>query len=803
MSYKSSVFYMKKLFAVITIVSMLPVGMFAQVTPAPMSPPIYPDGEESGDIVQLNNLRISAISSPTKPSIITASYDLAARCQKYATLESNTATTIACPTQASFSINVDIDTILLLRTRVRTQLNTFAVGDRVNVYGFMDRGTQTVDALIVRDLDKPVVKQVIQLNDMQVVSVSSQTAPATLTVISTPVSPCLDYTAGAKGLPYPCPLGVGMGVRAYGSSGVSDVIIQPQASVAYPGTVVAPMPSRPAIMPLQRQYMVEVTANTVLYDRNRGLIRLAAVEVGDRINAYGTLRNDSATLDAQIVRDLSKPVSDTAASLRVYVTSTDAPCLASSGGMATGDGTPPPSMTTNVLLPFPCRPLYNATVQLYGPNGTILKQMTERGVAFFERLPVGMYTAAVTADGYQAMKQEVYVAAGAANTATITLTPASTNPGQGPTVTGVSGSTSLAVGEMGTWTVKAFAPNNGTLWYEVNWGDENVPPPMPYASGTMPVRDTFQQTSTFSHAYQRAGVYQPTFVVKSGNGQMVKTSTSVRVGDGNTGGGTISSLNIEPESMTLKIGDTQQLHAYLYIQPVCPPGNFCAQMIRREEVFPKWSSSNPGVADVVTAQPMCITTPCNPITTVGAKSFGDAVLNASYTDASGKTYTGYAKVFVGGIVNNVGRLNIEPQSLQLAVGQTQTLNARFDNCPINAVCIMGPRLVDAEWMSSDSSIASVTKVYPPCPPPVYGGAAVDCRPIIQVTANGVGSATITAKYLDGADASYTAYAKVGVYGSTGTGWTMPAPVMRPGGNIASPSTNSTFTGPLPPPPPSM
>ncbi|MEK7208702.1 MAG: hypothetical protein AAB677_00385 [Patescibacteria group bacterium] len=96
-----------------------------------------------------------------------------------------------------------------------------------------------------------------------------------------------------------------------------------------------------------------------------------------------------------------------------------------------------------------------------------------------------------------------------------------------PIISGVSGPTTLKIGETGTWTVRASDPENGPLSYSARWGDEidfggivagvpSVPP--------------VQQSATFTHSYNRAGASTPTFTVIDNTGQSARTSLSVVVG---------------------------------------------------------------------------------------------------------------------------------------------------------------------------------------------------------------------------------------------------------------------------------
>ncbi len=101
---------------------------------------------------------------------------------------------------------------------------------------------------------------------------------------------------------------------------------------------------------------------------------------------------------------------------------------------------------------------------------------------------------------------------------------------QYPVISGVSGPTTLNVGQQGTWTVKASDPNNGTLSYSVVWGDEtvcsgNVCATSINGSPTPPV-----QQSTFTHVYNTAGTFTPKFTVTNSAGLNTQTSLSVSVG---------------------------------------------------------------------------------------------------------------------------------------------------------------------------------------------------------------------------------------------------------------------------------
>ena len=100
-----------------------------------------------------------------------------------------------------------------------------------------------------------------------------------------------------------------------------------------------------------------------------------------------------------------------------------------------------------------------------------------------------------------------------------------TQVNQPPVITGVSSPTQLKVGETGTWSVKAYDPENGQLSYSVIWGDEA-------ASGGMTpkVAQVFTQTTTVTHSYSSAGTYTIVLTVQDDKGATAQSTTTVSVG---------------------------------------------------------------------------------------------------------------------------------------------------------------------------------------------------------------------------------------------------------------------------------
>ena len=99
-----------------------------------------------------------------------------------------------------------------------------------------------------------------------------------------------------------------------------------------------------------------------------------------------------------------------------------------------------------------------------------------------------------------------------------------------PVIDGVSGPTTLNVGEMGTWSVKAHDPENGNLSYLVNWGD-GVNSGSTGTVATSPMSVSASQTTTFTHSYSTAGAYKVMFTVTDNKGLTAQSSISVQVGN--------------------------------------------------------------------------------------------------------------------------------------------------------------------------------------------------------------------------------------------------------------------------------
>ncbi|MEK7463686.1 MAG: PKD domain-containing protein [Patescibacteria group bacterium] len=129
--------------------------------------------------------------------------------------------------------------------------------------------------------------------------------------------------------------------------------------------------------------------------------------------------------------------------------------------------------------------------------------------------------------------------------ASIALSPAGasaqTKKNRPPVINGISSPTVLNVDAEGTWTIKAYDPENSSLSYSVDWGDEENN----FRTTMLGRKAEFSQSASFSHSYADAGTYNVKFAVKDDSGATAKSSVTVRVGKKSS-----SSLKISDVSAT-------------------------------------------------------------------------------------------------------------------------------------------------------------------------------------------------------------------------------------------------------------
>jgi hypothetical protein len=133
--------------------------------------PILPDEDRSDDaIVQINNLRITRIlldpGIENVKAIFFAVRDIGWKCMLFESEESEKSLPCVLDIrrpilQKELAIQISNDSILLQKNRQRANLEDFQAGDKINVYGFMDKDNYSIDALIVRkvaSVPKPIFK---------------------------------------------------------------------------------------------------------------------------------------------------------------------------------------------------------------------------------------------------------------------------------------------------------------------------------------------------------------------------------------------------------------------------------------------------------------------------------------------------------------------------------------------------------------------------------------------------------------------------------------------------------------------
>lgn len=375
-------------------------GVFAQVTSTQVAPsgtaigikPFDPIAEDSADIVQLNNLEIQSVSGTTFPAFISASSGSDIQCLKFQSSASSRGDRIACPLMPSvlYQIRVDTDTLLFLRARARASLSDFQPGDHINVYGFMNPGTGNVDALIVRDLDKPVKEIPIQLNNVRVVGLpSADSLPTTIVVARENFSSCRGFENSEKGIVMPCPAGLDFAPSMMSASGTG-------MSSASTTTPAFPVP-----MPIAQRYTVQINPGTQIMDMSRRQISVSSISFGDKLNIYGA-QGKGGLIVAKIIRDLSKPVSASLGSLRIELSDGNIRCITA-----------------------PCGIIYSGKVSLSDFTGKIVAtDTTAKGYAYFETVATGAYAVRIEAEGYKPAASKVSIEAGRESSLSLQLYPA-------------------------------------------------------------------------------------------------------------------------------------------------------------------------------------------------------------------------------------------------------------------------------------------------------------------------------------------------------------------------------------------
>lgn len=305
--------------------------------PTPIAPP-----PSDGGFIQFNNLTVQSVSGTNPPAEILATNDAimpmmgaatppgaagisnpsasasagTGTCYKFDSENSRSGTAVACPSRPPiaassttsgtvsgnagnapapmmypypypiryqpYRIEIGPSTQLYLRDRTTATLGDFAPGDQINVFGYYNTDG-TIQAYLVRDLSKPVQNEFLQLNNVDLVSISANGTPATLVVVQQSGYPCYGYGAGGiQKQTIACPMGTTQNLTA-------------------PSSALAPTWS------MLRKYVVNIDAKTIILDSNRTTLGLSDLQIGDALNIYGETSDNGQTLNADIVRDLSIP----------------------------------------------------------------------------------------------------------------------------------------------------------------------------------------------------------------------------------------------------------------------------------------------------------------------------------------------------------------------------------------------------------------------------------------------------------------------------------------------------------------
>ncbi len=215
------------------------------------------------------------------------------------------------------------------------------------------------------------------------------------------------------------------------------------------------------------------------------------------------------------------------------------------------------------------------------------------------------------------------------------LTNGSTNSNQPPSISGVSGPTVLNTNQSGTWSLTASDPENGTLSYSVDWGDNKT------GKGVKGATSGVSQTATFTHSYSAPGNYTVTLKVSDNAGQSAHSTLSVVVGG--------SSSNAAP-SITyyeLPVGASVGETVNFYLEASDPDGDNLS-----------WSGSIQDVNSGAGFAGSCPSSQPNTSFNTSKKwnTPGTYTVNFKVSDCKGGTDSKSVTVNVGGIVPPVAPL---------------------------------------------------------------------------------------------------------------------------------------------------
>lgn len=100
------------------------------------------------------------------------------------------------------------------------------------------------------------------------------------------------------------------------------------------------------------------------------------------------------------------------------------------------------------------------------------------------------------------------------------------NQGSAPSISGVTGPTTLPVGNSGTWTLNLQSYGNQYMTTSVQWGDEYL---YGYGAASQMNYPNVSTSLTFTHAYSQRGTYTVVFTVRDSQGRQNTATQTVYV----------------------------------------------------------------------------------------------------------------------------------------------------------------------------------------------------------------------------------------------------------------------------------
>jgi len=185
-----------------------------------------------------------------------------------------------------YRVKIVPETKLSLRDSTAGTLAQFSAGDHVTVRGvYVDDGV--VRGLSIKNISKPVEKNYVQINNVEVLGASAGN-PNAFIVFRRTGDGCLSFADGKKTIS--CPVGI---KSLAGYSGASKIVVTDRVK---------------SYLDFAEKYEVRLTGTTSVLDRNRKTANASDISAGDKLNVYGVFLNNEQTLfEAEIVRDLSLP----------------------------------------------------------------------------------------------------------------------------------------------------------------------------------------------------------------------------------------------------------------------------------------------------------------------------------------------------------------------------------------------------------------------------------------------------------------------------------------------------------------